>query len=164
MRLSPASLYGTQTHMVAANFIKFLDKVRVPTVPTEMTFSVSRDHGLFEWAGTSLDSVFCQRRHIFSPKMWCMIFDIVRFNQFALDLLAKDDAERSSAHGHTNGHGASRRRHSNAEESIGQYLDREGYSDAFRDDYLIPMTAAVWSTKPDSCALEFPAVTLVRFL
>lgn len=50
------------------------------------------------------------------------------------------------------------------EETIGEYLDREGYSDAFRDDYLIPMTAAVWSTKPDSCALEFPAVTLVRFL
>ena len=51
-----------------------------------------------------------------------------------------------------------------SEESIGKYLEREGYSDAFRDDYLIPMTAAVWSTSPDKCSLEFPAVTLVRFL
>ena len=49
-------------------------------------------------------------------------------------------------------------------ETIGEYLDREGYSDAFRDDYLIPMTAAVWSTSPDKCTLEFPAVTLVRFM
>lgn len=150
--------------MLPANFIKFLEKIKVPTVPTEMTFSVSRDHGLFEWAGTSLDSVFCQRRHIFSPRMWRMIFDIVRFNQFALDLLAEDDAVRASRHAHTNGHSLSNGTSATAEESIGRYLEREGYSDAFRDDYLIPMTAAVWSTKPDSCALEFPAVTLVRFL
>lgn len=160
----PPPVFCAQTHVAAANFIKFLQKINVPTVPTEMTFSVSRDHGLFEWAGTSLDSVFCQRRHIFSLRMWRMIFDIVRFNQFALDLLAKDDAERSSRHVLTNGHRSLNRQSSNAEESIGRYLEREGYSDAFRDDYLIPMTAAVWSTKPDSCALDFPAVTLVRFL
>lgn len=82
--------------------------------------------------------------------MWRMIFDIVRFNQFALDLLIKD--ADSELDGGGNG------------ETIGQYLDREGYSDAFRDDYLIPMTACVWSTSPDKCTLEFPAVTLVRFL
>lgn len=136
-----------------------------------MTFGVSRDHGVFEWAGTSLDSIFTQRRHIFSPRMWRMIFDIIRFNQFALDLLIEDDSERAEArqvngNGNGNGNGNSfhKRKSSRAEESIGEYLDREGYSEAFRDDYLIPMTAAVWSTKPDKCTLEFPAVTLVRFL
>ncbi|KAF3766016.1 FAD/NAD(P)-binding domain-containing protein [Cryphonectria parasitica EP155] len=148
------------------NFIKFLGKVKVDIVPTAMTFGVSRDHGVFEWAGTSLNSIFCQRRHIFSPRMWRMIFDIVRFNQFALDLLINDDSERVGArqvngnsHKFGANHGTPR-----AEETIGEYLDREGYSDAFRDDYLIPMTAAVWSTSPDKCTLEFPAVTLVRFL
>lgn len=50
------------------------------------------------------------------------------------------------------------------EESIGEYLDREQYSQTFRDDYLIPMTAAVWSTSPDKCSLHFPIVTLVRFM
>ncbi|KAG8160241.1 hypothetical protein KVR01_009777 [Diaporthe batatas] len=151
------------------NFINFLSKVDVQTEPTEMTFGVSRDHGLFEWAGTSLDSVFTQRRHIFSPRMWRMIFDIVRFNQFALDLLAEDDEQRTTAY-HVNGtgNGYGNGRHTpklaKVEETIGEYLSREGYSDAFRDDYLIPMTAAVWSTSPDKCTLEFPAVTLVRFL
>lgn len=130
-----------------------------------MTFGVSRDHGVFEWAGTSLDSIFTQRRHIFSPRMWRMIFDIVRFNQFALDLLTEDDTERAEARQvNGNGNGFAKGKSSRAEESIGEYLDREGYSAAFRDDYLIPMTAAVWSTKPDKCTLEFPAVTLVRFL
>lgn len=94
-----------------------------------------------------------------------MIFDIVRFNQFALDLLIVDDSERTDGpqvNGH--GRGARKGKPSRAEETIGEYLEREGYSDAFRDDYLIPMTAAVWSTSPDKCTLEFPAVTLVRFL
>ncbi len=117
-----------------------------------MTFSVSRDHGLFEWAGTNLDGVFCQRRNIFSPKMWRLVFDIIRFNQFALDVLAEAGEESSSPDG------------PGQEETIGEYLARNSYSDVFRDDYLIPMTAAVWSTSPDKCSLEFPAVTLIRFL
>ncbi|RDA83514.1 hypothetical protein CP532_2671 [Ophiocordyceps camponoti-leonardi (nom. inval.)] len=129
------------------NFISFLQKLNIPTEPTEMTFSVSRDRGLFEWAGSSLTAMFCQKRNILSPRMWRMIFDIVRFNQFALDLLINGDEDDVGSY-----------------ESVGQYLDREGYSDAFRDDYLIPMTAAVWSTSPDKCSLQFPVVTLVRFL
>ncbi|PBP25529.1 amine oxidase [Diplocarpon rosae] len=147
------------------NFINFLKAIRVPIVPTEMTFGVSRDDGLFEWAGTSLAAVFAQRKNIFSPRVWRMIFDIIRFNQFALDLL-KDEEEieesgTSKKNGHTNGNGV---HHAEKQETIGQYLQREGYSDAFKDDYLIPMTAAVWSTSPDKCTLEFPAVTLVRFM
>jgi predicted NAD/FAD-binding protein len=94
-----------------------------------------------------------------------MIFDIIRFNQFALDLLK--DEERSEVYqngnGAANGNGKGVHQAEN-QETIGEYLDREGYSNAFRDDYLIPMTAAVWSTSPDKCSLEFPAVTLVRFM
>jgi predicted NAD/FAD-binding protein len=88
-----------------------------------------------------------------------MIFDIIRFNQFALDLLKEEP--KSEEYSMANGNGA---HHAEEQETIGQYLEREGYSDAFRDDYLIPMTAAVWSTSPDKCSLECPAVTLVRFM
>ena len=87
-----------------------------------------------------------------------MIFDIIRFNQFALDLLKAED--KSTAY-YVNGHSV---HEEEEQESIGEYLEREGYSDAFRDDYLIPMAAAVWSTSPDKCTLEFPAITLVRFM
>ena len=47
-----------------------------------------------------------------------MIFDIVRFNLFALDLLREPLK---------NGR----------EISIGEYLDREGYGDGFKEDYLL---------------------------
>lgn len=129
----------------------------MPTVPTEMTFGISRDQGLFEWAGTSLSAVFAQRRNIFSLRMWRMIFDVLRFNQFALDILREENS--SEVYSTINGHHPAK-----SQETIGHYIDRMGYSDAFRDDYLIPMAAAVWSTSPDKCSLEFPAITLVRFM
>jgi predicted NAD/FAD-binding protein len=132
-----------------------LKELGVETVKTEMTFGVSRDYGLFEWAGTSLSSLFAQKENLTNPSMWRMILDIIRFNQYALDLLREDeDLQWDSPLKRANG----------KLETIGEYLDREGYSESFRNDYLIPMTAAVWSTSPDKCSLEFPAVTLVRFM
>lgn len=131
-----------------------------------MTFGVSRDQGTFEWAGSSLSAVFAQRKNIFSPRVWRMIFDIIRFNQFALDLLKEEErSEESTKEVNGNGNGyVSSFHYAESQETIGEYLDREGYSDTFKDDYLIPMTAAVWSTSPDKCSLEFPAITLVRFM
>jgi len=137
-----------------------------------MTFGVSRDSGAFEWAGTSLSAIFAQRKNIFSLRMWRMIFDIIRFNQFALDLLwYEDESEEDPITGTTVTQNTKDTRPRSAayekptrQESIGEYLHRNGYSDAFRDDYLIPMTAAVWSTSPEKCSLEFPAMTLVRFM
>ena len=81
-----------------------------------------------------------------------MVFDIIRFNQFALDLLNEHDGPEEVCGDEV------------MEESMGDYLTREGYSTAFRDNYIIPMTACVWSTNPDKCSLSFPVKTLVRFL
>jgi predicted NAD/FAD-binding protein len=141
-----------------ANFINLLEHLEVPTTPTEMTFSVSRDAGALEWAGKNLATIFAQKRSIASKRMWTMLFDIVRFNHYALDLIREDEIEIDVDE--TVGLNDL----SKDQETIGQYLQREGYSEAFKDDYLIPMTAAVWSTSPDKCALDFPAMTLVRFL
>jgi len=115
-----------------------------------MTFGVSRDAGAFEWSGTSGSALFAQPTNALKPSFWRMIFDIIRFNQFALDLLSIPPGSPDAV--------------AATEMSIGEYLELKGYSDAFRDDYLIPMTACVWSTGADKCALEFPALTLVRFM
>ena len=80
-----------------------------------MSFSVSRDRGLFEWAGTSLGALFAQSRNLINPGQWRMVWDILRFNNASLELLRKGSSE----------------------ESIGRYLEREGYSDSFRDNYLL---------------------------
>jgi len=95
-----------------------------------MTFGLSRDYGTSEWAGTSLSSIFAQRRNIFEPGMWRMIFDIVRFNDFAPDMLQEGfESENDPAAGKSD-----KDSKSSAQKSIGDYLDREGYSQGFRDD------------------------------
>jgi predicted NAD/FAD-binding protein len=101
------------------NFLRFLDLHKrtgaVEVIETEMTFSVSRDGGAFEWAGDGLRSVFCQPRRVFDLGMWRMLFDILRFNACAVRVLVEEDGDLS----------------------IGEYLRREGYSSQFKDDYLI---------------------------
>ena len=51
-----------------------------------MTFAVSRDHGMFEWSGDG-KGIFAQSRNFFMPRHWRMIFDIIRFNTYAVDIL-----------------------------------------------------------------------------
>ncbi len=46
--------------------------------------------------------------------------------------------------------------------SLGDYLHLRGFSDRFRDDYLIPMGAAIWSMSPVSM-LVFPAESFIAF-
>ncbi|KAI1108023.1 amine oxidase [Nemania sp. NC0429] len=133
------------------NFISFLRKVNVPIVDTDLTFGFSRDKGRFEWANNSVDAIFTQRRNLFSPGMWRLVFDIIRFNKFALDLL-RDEAARSDEP-------LSSPRNL---ETVSHYLERHGYSETFRNNYLIPITASLWRMSPNHCALQFPIVTLVR--
>lgn len=125
-----------------------------------MSFGVTRDGGDFEWSGNSFRAIFAQKWSLFSLRRWRLIFDIVRFNQFALDVIINEN-ESSNPSSKANAGNATRQPQ---KESIGEYLDREGYSQTFKDDYLIPMTAMVWSTTPDKCSLLFPALTLVRFM
>ncbi|KAF9524252.1 amine oxidase [Crepidotus variabilis] len=115
----------------------------IEVVETEMTFSVTRDGGVFEWAGKNLRTVFCQPHRLLDPQMWRMLYDVLRFNACARKILVDEQSVQLS---------------------IGEYLDREGYSSVFRNNYLIPMTAAIWSTPPGDCFLSFPAKTLIQFL
>lgn len=85
------------------------------------------------------------------------MFDVLRFNQFALDLLVEDEVARRFAGQGAGDKGA-------AQQTLRQYLDREGYSDAFRDEYLEPVTAALLGVGLGSNLLDIPAVTLIRSL
>ncbi|WP_363800106.1 FAD-dependent oxidoreductase [Lysobacter firmicutimachus] len=109
--------------------------------PTTMSFSVQCQRSGLEYNATDLDSLFCQRRNLLSPRFWGMVRDLIRFYRRAPELL--QDC----------GPGP----------SLGEYLRRERYGAAFRDLHLLPMTCALWSLPVDR-ALEFPARYLVRFL
>jgi predicted NAD/FAD-binding protein len=130
-------VYNDRTY---PNFIRLLDELNVPTQKSNMSFSVRVDHRNLEYNGTSLNSLFAQRRNFLRPSFYWMIRDILRFNREAPELLKGNDDTLT----------------------LGDYLQAQHYGREFIDHYLVPMGAAVWSTDP-ACMLQFPARYLVRF-
>ena len=134
------------------NFLRFLQLTGVEILNSDMSFSVTRylrgSYGGFEWAGGSPAALFCQASNLVNPGHWRMVWDIVRFNQQSVDYLRECKAHPLQG----------------AEISIGQWLDERGYSKSFRKNYLIPMTASIWSTAPETALASFPALTLLRFM
>jgi uncharacterized protein len=121
------------------NFIELLEKLDVAWQPSNMSFSVKDETTGLEYNGTTLNSLFAQRRNLFSPSFYRMIKDILRFNKSALALL---------------GNGS--------EIKLGDYLTSGKYSPQFIKHYIIPMGAAIWSTDAQQM-MNFPARFFVRF-
>jgi predicted NAD/FAD-binding protein len=128
--------------------IRLFDELDVPVAASDMSFSVSLPiNGLFgrravEWAGTDLAGVFAQRRNLASPAFMRMLADLLRFNRQATRIALGTEAA--------------------ATVSLGEFLDRNRYSQPFRRMYLLPMAAAIWSC-PMATMLAYPLQTFVRF-
>jgi len=122
------------------NFIALLDELGVPSQESAMSFSVRAEQSGIEYNGTSLNTLFAQRRNLLRPSFLRMIRDILRFNREAPALLAStgDDI------------------------TLGDYLAAQRYSRAFIEHYIIPMGAAIWSTDAQNMQ-RFPARYFVRF-
>ena len=122
------------------NFIALLAELGVDSQPSDMSFSVSCGASGLEYNGTSLNALFAQRRNLLRPGFWGMLRDVLRFNREAPELLQKQGSELG----------------------LGEFLDAGGYGRLFRDYYILPMGAAIWSTDPEQM-LAFPARFFVRF-
>lgn len=122
------------------NFVKLLSRLDVETQPTSMSFSVRCDRSGLEYAGTNWNTLFAQRSNLLRPRFYALLGEIVRFNRAAREGLA-------------NGLSG----------SLGDFLRENRLTDRLADQYLIPMTAAIWSTEPRKM-LETPARFVLRFL
>ncbi|KNE70905.1 hypothetical protein AMAG_15001 [Allomyces macrogynus ATCC 38327] len=146
------------------NLLAFLDAVQVGVTPSDMSFSVSRNHGAFEWAGDTLQTLFAQRENVldFSENgIWRMVWDVLRFHWHAAAIADLADKVTFGAAGVTK---ADRARYAyHARQSIGEFLSAGNYSPSFKHNFLVPQTAAIWSTPAGTCLDEFPILTLIRF-
>ena len=131
-------VYNERTY---PKLIALLDELGVETVASDMSFSCRVDAAGMEWAGTDLASLFAQPRNALRPSFWRMLADIVRFNREATAI--------AGGRGH-------------ASLSLGEFLAQRGYSAPFRDWYLLPMAAAIWSS-PKRDILHFPLASFVAF-
>lgn len=127
-------------HRTYPRFVELLADLGIDSQPSEMSFAVSCAKSGLEYNGTSLNALFAQRENLLKPSFWCMLNDILRFNREAPKLLQLPGEEIS----------------------LGEYLARGRYSERFRDYYILPMGAAIWSTDPTRM-LDFPARFFIRF-
>ncbi len=121
------------------NFVALMTELGVESQPSPMSFSVRNETSGLEYNGTTLNTLFAQRRNLLRPSFYRMLRDIVRFNREAPALLTSE-----------------------SDTSLGTYLAEHNYSNEFIGDYLGPMGAAIWSSDP-ARILEFPAKFFVRF-
>lgn len=120
---------------------RLFNELGVASQPTTMSFSVHNDAGGLEYNTATLDTLFCQRRNLWSPRFLGMVRDLIRFYREAPELLRRGDITIT----------------------LGDYLLQRGYGAAFRDEHLVPMASALWSSPPADI-LAFPALYLVQFM
>ena len=139
--------YAVDTGFIVHNPVHYplltrlFEELEVASQPTTMSFSVRNEVSGLEYNANNLDALFCQRRNLVSPRFLGMLRDIARFYREAPALLEGDEPGPT----------------------LGEYLARHGYGIAFRDEHLVPMASALWSS-PASGILDFPARHLVRFM
>ncbi len=123
------------------NLVALFAHLGVPTLETEMSFAASLHGGKLEYSGSGFGGLLGQKTNLLRPRFWKMVRDIMRFYKIAPDLL-NDPALQGV--------------------SLGDYLDRNDYSNGFVDDHLLPMGAAIWSMTAKDMR-DYPLQAFIRF-
>ena len=123
------------------NFQAMLAHLDVASIPTEMSFAASLDQGSFEYCGEGLSGMLAQRRNAFRPRFWSLFRDLLRFYREAPKALHQPDMRGLT---------------------LDEYLRAQRYSRSFVEGHLLPMAAAIWSSKAEDIR-AYPLFAFVRF-
>ena len=114
----------------------------VATQPSDMSFASTCRACDVEFGTKSLGAFLAQRSLAARPGHLAMVPDILRFYRDARDILGAPDPSGAT---------------------VRDYLRDRRFGRAFREHFLIPIIAAVWSTPPGE-TMDYPLHYLLRFL
>lgn len=123
------------------NLTALFAHLSVPTEVSDMSFSASLDGGALEYAGTSLRGLFGQTSNLFRPRFWSMLRDLRRLYREAPGHEVTREPDLTS---------------------LGDWLDAHGYGEAIQQDHILPMAAAIWSSRAGAVR-DYPAAAFFRF-
>lgn len=131
-------VYNDRTYPI---FSALLEELGIATRSSDMSFGVTDERTGVEWRGTSINTVFAQRRNLLRPEFLGMLRDIRRFHRVARDVV-RSDADVSV--------------------TLQDVIDQYRFSRAFKEWYLVPLGSSIWSADPRHVT-STPAVTALRF-
>jgi predicted NAD/FAD-binding protein len=145
------TVFGVDTGFLVYNdrtyptLIRLFKDLGVETAKSDMSFSVqvAGPARALEWSGSSLSTVFAQRRNLFDPRFLGMLRDLLRFNALTTQI-AESQLEASM------------------QMPLGDFLREHRFGEAFCNWYFLPMMACIWSC-PTAQMLQFPVATMIRF-
>lgn len=109
---------------------------------SDMSFSVSCEGSGLEYNGTSLNTLFAQRRNLANPRFLLMLKDILRFHHQAPACLRQGLSEQTT---------------------VEDYVQKHRFGAAFTERYLVPLGASLWSC-PAGEFRRFPMQFVLEFL
>ena len=124
------------------NLIDFFEELKIETHLSEMSFSVVRRTENITWAGTNIFTIFAQPGNLFSMRFYRFLKEVLRFNKESKKYLLEYEGK--------------------PELTLDEMLIKKGYTEDFKNWYLLPMGGCIWSS-PTNEMLNFPAYTFLIF-
>ena len=108
------------------NFIKLLKELKVSYQPSSMSFSVQSTLSRLEYAGNNLKTLFAQKKNLLNIYFWRLLWEILKFNKLAKKILQKPELIENL--------------------TIQEFVNKHNFSEYFLNNYLLPMSSAIWSS------------------
>ena len=122
-------------------FHRLLKQLKAPVRNSDMSFGFYCEKTGLQYCGNNFNTLFAQRKNLFSLSHWKMLSEIVRFGNVARNQLEAGIAIHLT---------------------LGDFVQQNHFSPVFIENYLLPMGAAIWST-PCKEMLRFPAQAFLDF-
>lgn len=120
---------------------RLFEQLGVELRDSNMSFGYHDLPSGLQYCGNGLDGIFAQRSNLFRPSFHRMVRDVVRFFK-----TAERDLTERNLH----------------DETLADYLQRNGFGPEFINHHLVPMGSAIWST-PCEQMMAFPAQSFLQF-
>jgi predicted NAD/FAD-binding protein len=125
------------------NFNKILSSLNIATYDSQMSFSARCEASQFEWCGNGISGLVFNNENWKKLSAYKMLIDILSFNRLATRAVQSDSVISS-------------------QQTLGEFLLINKFSQAFIDYYILPMGAAIWSSSMVDIN-DYPALSFLNF-
>ncbi len=118
-------------------FVKLMQRLGVKWQNSDMSFGIKCTRSGLEFSPSNLKGLFGCLKNLATPSLWRLPMEILRFRRLSMSALRDDFA---------------------ADLTLAEFLKTNNFSSFFREYFLLPMGAAIWSADPktfDMIPLQF---------